>query len=42
MEHPNFLKSWALENLRSLEAVENIKKSDKIIDITEQVMHNKT
>lgn len=30
MEHPNFQKAWALENLRPLEAVENIKKSNKI------------
>lgn len=42
MDHPNFLKSWALENLRPLEAIENIKKSDKIINIEEQVMHNQT
>lgn len=32
LEHPNFLKVWALDNLRPLEAIENIKKSNKIID----------
>jgi len=31
MDHPNFQKCWALENLRPLEAVENMKKSNKII-----------
>ena len=30
MEHPNFQKCWALENLRPLDAIENLKKSDKI------------
>ena len=29
-EHPNFKKCWALENLRPLEAMKNIKKSNKI------------
>jgi hypothetical protein len=29
--HPNFLKCWALENLRPLEAFANLKKSSKII-----------
>lgn len=33
MNEPNFQKCWALENLRPLEAIENIKKRDKIIDI---------
>jgi hypothetical protein len=33
MEHPSFLKCWALENLRPLEAVENISKSDKLIGV---------
>jgi len=33
MEHPNFLKCWALENLRPLDAVENISKGNKIINI---------
>lgn len=33
MEHPNFLKCWALENLRPLCAISNIKKSDKILDL---------
>jgi hypothetical protein len=32
-EHPNFLKCWALENLRPLETIANIKKGNKIIDI---------
>ncbi|MEO5367124.1 MAG: hypothetical protein H7831_12415 [Magnetococcus sp. WYHC-3] len=31
MEHPNFQKVWALENLRPLEAIENIKKSNKVL-----------
>ena len=31
LEHPNFQKCWALENLRPLCAKENIRKSDKII-----------
>lgn len=31
MEHPNFIKCWALENLQPLEAIENIKKSNKIL-----------
>jgi 5-methylcytosine-specific restriction endonuclease McrA len=38
MDHPNFLKAWALNNLQPLEAIENMKKSNKIldtIDITE-------
>lgn len=30
MSHPNFLKSWALENLRPLESIKNILKSDNI------------
>lgn len=30
MEHPNFIKCWALENLQPLEKIENIKKSNKI------------
>jgi hypothetical protein len=30
MEDENFLKCWALENLRPLEVVENIKKSNKL------------
>ena len=29
MEHPNFQKCWVLDNLRPLEAVENIKKGNK-------------
>ena len=31
MEHPNFLKCWCLENLRPYDAIENIKKGNKII-----------
>jgi len=31
LDHPNFQKCWALENLRPLEARENIIKSNKII-----------
>ena len=30
LEHPNFLKCWALENLQPLEAGENLRKSNKI------------
>ncbi len=30
MEHPNFLKCWALNNIRPLDAVENMLKSDNI------------
>lgn len=32
MEHPNFAKCWALENLQPLEKIENIKKSNKVFD----------
>jgi len=32
LEHPNFLKCWSLENLQPLEKIENIKKSNKILD----------
>lgn len=32
MEHPNFAKCWALENLQPLEKMENIKKSNKVFD----------
>ena len=31
MDHPNFLKCWALENLQPLWAADNISKSNKII-----------
>jgi hypothetical protein len=31
MEHLNFLKCWSLENLRPLEIMENINKSNKLI-----------
>ena len=30
-EHPNFLKCWDLSNLRPLEAIENIRKGNKVI-----------
>ena len=30
-DHPNFFTCWALENLRPLEALENIKKGNKLI-----------
>jgi len=30
-DDPNFQKCWALENLQPLEAIENLKKSNKII-----------
>jgi predicted transcriptional regulator len=31
MEHPNFTKCWSLDNLRPLEKIENIKKSNKVL-----------
>ncbi len=31
MQHPNFQKCWALENLRPLCAIENMRKGDKIL-----------
>ena len=31
LQHPNFKKCWALENLRPLCAIDNIRKKDKII-----------
>lgn len=31
LEHPNFRKCWALENLRPLEAFENIRKGNKLL-----------
>ena len=34
MEHPNFKKCWALENLRPMEAKENTKKSNKVLVTT--------
>lgn len=30
LDHPNLLKCWALENLQPLDALENLKKSDKL------------
>lgn len=33
MEEDNFQKCWALTNLRPLEAIENIKKSNKVINV---------
>lgn len=30
MEHPNFQKCWALENLQPMEALQNIRKNNKI------------
>jgi hypothetical protein len=35
LEHPNFLKCWALDNLRPLCYIENIKKSNEIIEENE-------
>ena len=37
-EHPNFLRCWARDNLRPLEARENIVKSNKIIKTQERVI----
>jgi len=31
LEHPNFQKCWALENLRPLCAIKNLKKSNKVL-----------
>lgn len=33
LEHPNFQRCWSLENLRPLEAKENLRKGDKILII---------
>ena len=33
LEHPNFLKCWALENLRPLCSLENTSKSNKVLDL---------
>jgi len=33
-DHPNFQKCWALENLRPLEAIANIQKSNKVLTST--------
>lgn len=35
LDHPNFQKCWALENLQPLCAIKNIKKSDKVLDFSE-------
>ena len=41
MEHENFAKAWDLKNLRPLEKMENIKKSNKIIcDIINKKIRN--
>ncbi len=32
MEHPNFQKCWALENLRPLRAIDNLKKGNRITE----------
>jgi len=32
MSHPNFQKCWALENLQPLEAIENIKKGNRLYE----------
>jgi vacuolar-type H+-ATPase subunit I/STV1 len=32
LDHPNFQKCWALENLQPLEHIANIRKSNKILD----------
>ena len=32
LDHPDFLKCWALENLRPIEILENIRKSDTVDD----------
>jgi len=37
MEHPNFLLCWSLDNLRPLEKIENLKKSNKILDNHPQI-----
>tara|TARA_R110000868_G_scaffold401964_1_gene677834 strand:+ start:251 stop:775 length:525 start_codon:yes stop_codon:yes gene_type:complete len=31
LEHPNFQKCWALENLRPLDAIDNMRKGNKIL-----------
>ena len=31
LEHPNFQKCWALDNLQPLEAIENIKKGNRVL-----------
>jgi len=31
LEHPNFQKCWALDNLQPLEAIENLKKGNRVL-----------
>lgn len=31
LDHPNFIKCWALENLRPLEATENLRKGNRVL-----------
>ena len=33
VEHPNFKKCWSLDNLRPLEAKENIRKGNKLYNV---------
>ena len=35
LEHENFIKCWSLDNLQPLEAIENIKKSNNIVEADE-------
>ena len=35
LEHENFIKCWSLDNLQPLEAIENMRKSNKIIEADE-------
>jgi predicted transcriptional regulator len=32
MQHENFLKTWSLDNLQPLSKIENIKKSNKLME----------
>jgi len=41
LQHPNFKKMWALNNLQPLEAIENIKKGAKILQEAEEPMDKK-
>ena len=40
LDHPNFLKCWSLNNLRPLEKIENIKKSNKVLVNASQQENN--